>query len=203
MEHKKCGKCGDTKLIGEFNKNKHSKDGHQAYCKSCYKLYMEIYRKTNRDSIILQSKLYREANRDEIRASQKEYYEANRDAVLSRKQSYSKLYYAANKASIGFRNRSYGKSYRKINSDKINAKTAIRRASKLQATPLWCNPAAVADFYVASKMFKLYTGDEYHVDHIVPLKSDVVCGLHCESNLQLLLSSDNLSKGNHHWPDMW
>lgn len=41
-----------------------------------------------------------------------------------------------------------------------------------------------------------------HVDHIVPLQSDSVCGFHTEQNLQLLVASDNSMKGNHWWPDM-
>jgi hypothetical protein len=44
---------------------------------------------------------------------------------------------------------------------------------------------------------------EYHVDHIVPLTSDLVCGLHCEANLQIAVGKDNIAKNNRWWPDMW
>jgi hypothetical protein len=41
-----------------------------------------------------------------------------------------------------------------------------------------------------------------HVDHIVPLQSEIVCGLHGEANLQLLTETENKVKSNKLWPDM-
>lgn len=46
------------------------------------------------------------------------------------------------------------------------------------------------------------TGEKWEVDHIVPLQSKLVCGLHNEFNLQVITQRENSSKRNYRWPDM-
>lgn len=66
---------------------------------------------------------------------------------------------------------------------------AQMRALKLQRTPAWSETEEILDFYN-----KCPAG--YHVDHIIPLQGKIVSGLHVLSNLQYLLASENMSKGN-------
>jgi hypothetical protein len=95
------------------------------------------------------------------------------------------------------------KEYREwavANPDKRNALKAKRRASKKQAIAPWANNEAIKAIYAASTKQTKETGVKYHVDHIYPLKNDYLCGLHVETNLQILTEIENISKGNRTWP---
>jgi hypothetical protein len=66
----------------------------------------------------------------------------------------------------------------------------IKRNQYIQlTTPNWTNMEEMNIIYK-----KCPPG--YHVDHIIPLQGELVCGLHVEHNLQYLSASDNLSKSN-------
>ena len=82
------------------------------------------------------------------------------------------------------------------------AKASWRLAQKLQATPAWANQGYIEDVYRKAAIFTKRDGTPWHVDHIIPLKSKLVCGLHCEDNFQVLSGTANMTKGNRSWPDM-
>ena len=48
------------------------------------------------------------------------------------------------------------------------------------------------------KMRNKTTGTEWHVDHIIPLVSNLVCGLHVWNNFAVIPKVENLHKGNYH-----
>ena len=88
------------------------------------------------------------------------------------------------------------RAYYAANKEDYYYRKAMRRAAKLKATPKWFEQDLVAIVYKKAKELKC------HVDHIVPLQSTLVCGLHCWANLQLLPEDINKSKSNREWPDM-
>jgi hypothetical protein len=57
------------------------------------------------------------------------------------------------------------------------------------------DPAVDYVYHAAREIERVYGGLP-HVDHIVPLNHDRVCGLHVHQNLQLLSKSANCAKGN-------
>jgi hypothetical protein len=90
-------------------------------------------------------------------------------------------------------------NWERKNRDMVNAKTARRRASKLNATPKWLTELHFEHmklFYEASAKLTSELGVKFHVDHIVPLQNDQVCGLHVPWNLQVIPESENCSKQN-------
>lgn len=169
---KTCSTCKQEKLFSEFSKYRANRDGYHSQCKSCAKEYMKSYRELNRTFLLKQM----------------------RDNALRNREKRIK-YKELNKGHISSKNR----EYKYLNKSKINAATAKRRAKKLSATPKWLTKEElqqIEELYEIAQAFKLYTGQEYHVDHIVPLQGNNVCGLHVPWNLQILEASENLSKHN-------
>jgi hypothetical protein len=79
--------------------------------------------------------------------------------------------------------------WRLKNPGKNVAYVAKRRASKANATPIWSDLKLIDEFYK-----KCPKGME--VDHIIPINSDKVCGLHIVGNLQYLSKKENAHKNN-------
>lgn len=52
------------------------------------------------------------------------------------------------------------------------------------------------------KLRSAATGISFEVDHVVPLVSPYVCGLHNAFNLAVIPAIVNRSKGNRWWPGM-
>lgn len=131
--------------------------------------------RANRDAWI-------ERNPAENAASKARYRAANQDKLKRDRVAY----YAANKDSV----RAYNDGWRKANPAAWTMYSANRRAARLSATPPWADRAAIRRLYAEARERGLT------VDHIVPLISDVVCGLHIPANLQMLTFSENSRKGN-------
>ncbi len=192
---KKCSKCGEIKPLSSFNKNKARKDGRKSICKICQRLQNKEYRQNNPDKVLQHGKNYKkyyQGNRDRILQRQKEYRQNNLDKVLQ----WRKEYYQNNRD----RELQRRKEHHRNNPDKARAKHARRRATKRNATPPWADKAAIDAIYAEALWLEDFTGKPCHVDHIVPLKSDFLCGLHVPANLQTLPGVENLAKGNRSWP---
>ena len=84
----------------------------------------------------------------------------------------------------------------KNNPARVLANINARRARLLQAIPAWADLDAIGLIYEKRKQISLDTGMVHHVDHIVPLRGKLVCGLHVSWNLRIIPARDNLQKGS-------
>lgn len=65
-----------------------------------------------------------------------------------------------------------------------------------QATPTWANVQEIGALYVEAARLTKETGIVHHVDHEVPLRHGLVCGLHVTANLRIMTAAENLKKSN-------
>lgn len=70
-----------------------------------------------------------------------------------------------------------------------------------RAKPPWVTWAECSVFWALSAQRTAETGVQHSVDHIVPLKHPLVCGLHCPANLRVIPLAENQAKSNNWWPD--
>ena len=109
----------------------------------------------------------------------KEWVENNKEYTNLRKKKYRK-------SELG---KKIIKEYRLNNKGKIKAYNAAYKAFKINAL------LKTTDLEMIKQIYK-NCPDGQHVDHIYPLRSDWVCGLHTPLNLQYLSPSENSIKGN-------
>lgn len=79
---------------------------------------------------------------------------------------------------------------------------AKRNAAEKRATPVWADHRLMEAVYRSCAERNAVDVVRWEVDHVVPLNSDLVCGLHTHANLRVVTASENRSKRNFHWPDM-
>ena len=112
------------------------------------------------------TKKHRDKNKDLLNANAKKYYYNNHEKVLEAKRK-----------------------CRQKRKPLDLAYLRMRQANKIKATPKWANLEKIKQIYKNCP-------SGYHVDHIIPLNNSVVCGLHVESNLEIVTAEYNLKKSN-------
>jgi hypothetical protein len=182
------------------------------------------YRAAHREELRKKSLEYKQRNRDKVLAGKAAYYAANKEKAAAYKAEYRKAreeqikaqsaayreatkehrreYNARYRTENSERVQAYNRSWAKNNPEKANNITATRRSQKMKATPTWADGFAIVEAYRLAELRKKVCGGRWHVDHIVPLKSKLVCGLHCEFNLQVIPGRENQVKSNRVWPGM-
>lgn len=71
-----------------------------------------------------------------------------------------------------------------------------RRKKRDKSMPAWADKQAIREMYIKARQLTAETGIKHEVDHIIPSNHPLVCGLHVETNLQILTEDDNIKKSN-------
>ncbi len=192
-----------TKDAAEFGRHTTTADRLMQRCKMCQSGYNQRYRSANKERIAQLNADYYKANSNTIRERTRRWIKDNPE----RKRSIDKQNYERHKEA-GTLDQYYGKrdpevarqrakQWRKDNPARVAYNIATARARRHQAIPKWVTKqerAAMRRVYEQCQQLSIDTGIPHQVDHIIPLVSDVVCGLHCLANLQILTATENNSK---------
>ena len=151
-------------------------------CVDCLKVEWEKANETR-------AEYFREYNkREDVKERKNEWYEAHKDQVIQ----------AAATRPLEVK-RVYQKAWKERNTIWVRADTKARRRKHREATPSWLTreqKGQIRELYKIAITMTKTTGEQYVVDHIVPLRSEVVCGLHVPWNLRVIPRQENLLKSN-------
>lgn len=172
---KLCSKCGETKDEALFPLDYRYQGRLAAACKSCAAARQAAYKAASPERYAATL-----ARRDKQKASAA--HKRWRDRNIERERERSRAWSASNPA-LGAAN------------------AAQRRAAQRRATPAWADRSAIALFYRRARQLTAFIGRRYVVDHVVPLVSLIVCGLHVEHNLRVITEHENARKGNRYGCD--
>ena len=92
------------------------------------------------------------------------------------------------------------KDWKKRHPEMVSKDAVARKTRKEQATPRWNDTFEMRVTYRTAAILSQLTKRQFHVDHVYPLRSKYMCGLHVHTNLQILPAAENISKSNRRWP---
>ena len=204
-DDKRCWGCKLILPLSAYAKKKRNKDGLQDRCKDCCNAYRREWGKKNGKYIHEYGLAYHARNQEYARQKTAAWQaihrppkgrKPNKTAEELRKRRLD-----AYNNNIELR-REQSREWAKSNPDRRRAQHALRKATKIQATPSWANQERITEIYFLAAYLTKSTGVPYHVDHLVPLRHPLVCGLHCEANLWPIPAVENIRKRNTYWPNM-
>jgi hypothetical protein len=136
----------------------------------------------------------------------KEWYERNKELTKDRARAWALANPkkdAAKKAKWREENRekhnAVNRAWNAKNKPRKAALEAKRRAAQMQRTPNWVTEdekLRINALYSVAAMYTRESGEEWHVDHQIPLQGKLVSGLHVYANLTVIRGSENVKKSN-------
>lgn len=185
---KLCAKCCQQLVLDRFHFRKDT-GKHRSTCKSCWREKTDAWAAENQERRREIALKWAKNNYPKIRKNKARYRKEDPDRMRKWERENPDL------------KRKINAEWKRNNKGAVVASTRRRQAAKSLATPSWANQGAITAVYMRAAEMRS-AGVDVHVDHIVPLRGEIVCGLHVENNLQIISAMENLLKGNRVWPDM-
>lgn len=162
-----CSKCDTDKPESDFRRGSRQ-------CRACTAEYMREYAERNRERLNEYKAQWAKDNPDKATAACRKWRESNREFEKKRAS----------------RNRA-------ANPDLVSRYNQERRHTEAQQTPRSLSLEDRQEMdrcYEVSATYRQFFELDTHVDHIIPLRGDGVCGLHVPWNLRITTASDNRRK---------
>lgn len=189
MAAKQCTKCGKSKPLSEYPR---MQGGYRPRCKPCHVHDSRSWAVKNHSAYLARMRKWYDENKRSSRVV------LTKEEKLARKRAYNAIWSVKNKDRFVQMRKDWSQKNKHIEMERVRR----RQAAKRQATPKWADVLKMREIYRLALQRSKDTGIPHHVDHIVPLKSKLVCGLHAETNLRVVPAIVNLKKNNRTWPDM-
>ena len=174
-------------------------------CSECGKLARKTSYHNNpevRRKIIDAAINYEKNNKEKINTKRRERYRSDLKYKESQRIKRNERYRERWASNVEWRNKKLQKTkdWYSNNKEAQIAYANKKKAKKLKALPCWADKKQIKNIYKQAAIKTKETGIKYHVDHIYPLRSPFLCGLHVETNLQVITAEENLKKRNVYWP---
>ena len=200
---KLCNKCGETKPLAGFSKDRSKRDGLSTICKCCRSAGHAEWRAKNPDQVKANYAAWYAANADKARSYSKEYRLAHPEQTKAavdawRKENPDKSKAAMARWSVANKDRKKELNH----SWYLNNKTKVRVQRKNRKLRMKSGRLSVD---IVEKLLKIQKGkcacckkplgEDFHLDHIMPL---ALGGTNTNDNVQLLRKLCNLQKNAKH-----
>jgi hypothetical protein len=195
-------KRADAKAQGLkfYNTGKPCKHGHlsdrytsTAICLECIKLAGVDRYKNNREAQLASWHKWLENNRELHKSRVKRWQMANKDKV----KADAKAWAAANPDKVKAKTLRHIKKH----PEAYTARAVANVAKRAKRVPQWLTSEdkwLMREAYFLAKLRTKLFGFKWEVDHIIPLRGELVSGLHVPTNLQVLPKTENRNKRNYY-----
>lgn len=196
-----CTRCKTDKPNEAFGLNRSKASGYQSHCKQCdserSKARALLRTPEDRARIAANNRAWEKANPEKRAAAVLKHAPKLRPVDPAKARARAAAWRKANPEKHKAAN---ARRYERHKA-RFHANVAARRAHQKHAIPPWSDPEKIRAIYAEARQ-RNEAGEKVHVDHVIPLKNPLVCGLHTPDNLEIIPALDNWSKNNRHWPDM-